>query len=230
LLDWLASEFVEGGWRLKPLHRLIVLSATYRQASKRGTHDLALARQIDPANRLLWKRAVARLDAEEIRDATLAASGELEPVIGGPSVPIKVPRRTIDCRVVRNLPDALLDAFDAPDGNSTAPRRIVTITATQALLLINGDWALARAQAFAARLERLEPISADVRDRVVLAYRLAFCREPQPDEIAQAVAFLDRQAHLARAPAGRSDVAADQIALVDFCHVLLNSSEFLYVD
>jgi len=230
LLDWLASEFVEGGWQLKPLHRLILLSATYRQASERSVHDLALARRIDPANRLLWKRTVERLDAEEIRDAMLATSGELEPVIGGPSVPIKSPRRTIDCRVVRNLPDALLDAFDAPDGNSTTPRRIATTTATQALFLINGGWALARAQAFAARLERLEPTSADDRDRVVLAYRLAVGRQPEPDELAAAVAFLDRHAHLARAPARRSNATADQMALVDFCHVLLNSNEFLYID
>jgi hypothetical protein len=230
LLDWLASEFVAGGWQLKPLHRLILLSATYRQASQRGTRDLAAARQIDPANRLLWKRTVQRLDAEEIRDAMLAASGELEPMIGGPSVPISVPRRTIDCRVVRNLPDALLDAFDAPDGNSTTPHRIATTSGTQALLLINGAWTLARAQAFAARLERLKPASADEQDRVVLAYRLAFGRPPQPGELAQAVSFLDRQAHLARLAATRSDVTPGQIALVDFCHVLLNSNEFLYVD
>ncbi len=230
LLDWLASEFVEGGWQLKPLHRLILLSATYRQASKRSMRDLAVARRIDPANRLLWKRTVQRIDAEEIRDAMLVTSGELEPLIGGPSVPTSAPRRTIDCRVVRNLPDALLAAFDAPDGNSTAPRRIATTTATQALLLINGNWTLARAQAFAARLERLEPASADDRGRVVLAYRLAFGRQPEPAELAAAVAFLGRQAHLARAPARRSSATAEQNALVDFCHVLLNSNEYLYVD
>ncbi len=232
LLDWLASEFVDGGWQLKPLHRLILLSATYRQASERSMRDHAVARRIDPANRLNWKRTVERLDAEEIRDAMLATSGELESVIGGPSVPINAPRRTIDCRVVRNLPDALLAAFDAPDGNSTTARRIATTTATQALLLINGNWTLARAQAFAARLERFEPASADDRGRVVLAYRLALGRQPEPDELAAAVAFLDRQAHLARAPVkrSRSSASAEQNALVDFCHVLLNSNEFLYVD
>ncbi len=230
LLDWLAREFVEGGWQLKPLHRLIVLSATYRQASKRGVHELAVGRQIDPSNRLLWKRTVERLDAEEIRDAMLAASGEIEQVIGGPSVSIKMPRRTIDCRVARNLPDALLDAFDAPDGNSTTPRRIATTTTTQALLVINGGWALARAQAFAARLERLEPTSADNRDRVNQAYRLAFGREAAPDEIAQAVAFLGRHVGLAQASAKRANVTVDQSALADFCHVLLNSNEFFYID
>jgi len=112
----------------------------------------------------------------------------------------------------------------------TAPRRIATTTATQALLFFNGGWILARAQAFAVRVERLEPTSADNRDRVVLAYRLAFGRQPERNELEQAVAFLDRQARLAKAPAKRSHVAVDQTALGDFCHVLLNSNEFLYID
>jgi hypothetical protein len=230
LLDWLASEFVEGGWQLKPLHRLILLSATYRQASNRGAADLARGLRTDPANRLLWKRTVERLDAEEIRDAMLATSGELQPLFGGPSAPATVPRRTIDCRVIRNLPDALLDAFDAPDGNSTTPRRIETTTPSQALLLINGGWALARARAFAARLDRLAPASAGDRDRVVLAYRLAFAREPKRDELDAAVAFLNRQAGLGRVDAKQSSSSIEEMALIDFCHVLLNSNEFSYVD
>ena len=116
LLDWLASEFVAGGWHLKSLHRLIVTSATYRQAAHRGESELATGQRVDPENRLLWKRTVQRLDAEQIRDATLAVSGELDLSIGGPSVPPTLPRRTIDIRVVRNMTDALLEAFDAADG------------------------------------------------------------------------------------------------------------------
>ena len=104
-------------------------------------------------------------------------------MIGGPSAPTSQPRRTIDTRTIRNTRDALLDAFDAPDGNTTTPRRNTTTTATQALLLINGDWALARAEALARRLERLEPASNDDRDRIVLAYRLAFGRRPEPEEL-----------------------------------------------
>ena len=229
LLDWLATEFVANGWHIKPLHRLILTSATYRQAAQRSESDLAAGQRIDPENRLLWKRTVQRLDAEEIRDAMLAASGELDPAIGGPSVPTSRPRRTIDTRVIRNSRDALLDAFDAADGTSSTPRRNTTTTATQALLLINGEWALARAKALAARLERLEPSSTDDRDRIVLAYRLAFGRQPEPDEIAEAMAFIKRQAKLLPHSAQRSITAADHDALVDFCHVLLNSNEFLYV-
>ena len=142
---------------IKPLHRLILTSAAYRQAARRSESDLAAGQRIDPENRLLWKRTVQRLDAEEIRDAMLAASGELDPAIGGPSVPTSRPRRTIDTRVIRNIRDALLDAFDAADGTFSTPRRNTTTTATQALLLINGDWTLARAKALAARLERLQP-------------------------------------------------------------------------
>ena len=159
---------------------------------------------------MLWKRTVQRLDAEEIRDAMLAVSGELDPAIGGPSVPTTQPRRTIDTRVIRNTRDALLDAFDAPDGTCSTPRRNTTTTATQALLLINGDWTLARAKALAARLERLEPSSTDDRDRIVLAYRLAFGRQPEPDEIAEAMAFHRSAGQPARrTPAQRSNTAAD---------------------
>ena len=230
LLDRLASEFVANGWHLKPLHRQILISAAYRQAAQRSESDLALGQRIDPENRLLWKRTVQRLDAEELRDAMLAASGELDPVIGGPSAPTSRPRRTIDTRVIRNTRDALLDAFDAADGTFSTPRRNTTTTATQALLLINGEWALARAKTLAARLERLEPSSTDDGDRVVLAYHMALGRQPEADEIDEAMAFIDRQATLLPQSAKRLNAAADYDALVDFCHVLLNSNEFLYVD
>ncbi len=226
LLDWLATEFVARGWRFKPLHRLILTSAAYRQASRRSPREIAAAQQVDPEDRLLWKQTVRRLDAEEIRDAMLEVSGELEPVLGGPSVPTSQPRRTLDTRVIRNAHDALLDAFDAPDGTSPSARRNTTTTATQALLLINGDWTFARAKALAARLERRELSSIDEEDRIALAYRLALGRRPEPEEMLEAVFFLDQQAHQSPARIG----SASRSALVDFCHVLLNSNEFLYVD
>ncbi len=230
LLDWLATEFVAGGWHLKSMHRLILTSATYRQASVRSESDLATSQRIDPENRLLWKRTVQRLDAEQIRDAMLAVSGELDPAIGGPSAPTALPRRTIDTRLVRNIRDALLEAFDAADGTFSTPRRNTTTTATQALLLINGDWTLARANSLATRLERLQSSSTDNRDQIGRAYRLTFARLPEPDEIAEATAFLNHQANRLSWPAQRSKTRPDHAALVDFCHVLLNSNEFLYVD
>ena len=160
----------------------------------------------------------------------LAASGELEPAMGGPSGPTTKPRRTIDTRVIRNTRDPLLDAFDAPDGTFPTARRNNTTTATQALLLINGDWSLGRAQTLALRVQRFEPVSTNDRGRIALAYRLTCGREAEPDEIEQATAFLNRQTQLAQPPVPRVNVGADHAALVDFCHALLNSNEFLYVD
>ncbi len=230
LLDWLAKEIVRGGSRLKPLHRLIVTSASYRQSAIGSPGEVAAGRRVDPDNRLLWKRTVGRLDAEEIRDAMLAASGELAMSIGGPSATGDKARRSIDTRVVRNSPDEILDAFDAPGGTSSMPRRNTTTTAPQALLLVNGEWALGRAEAFARRLEREESASAGINQRVVSAYRLAFGRAPEPEEISEAIEFLGRQARSTGASPHRADTAALHSALVDFCHVLLNSNEFLYVD
>jgi hypothetical protein len=230
LLDWLTAEFVASGWQLKPLHRLIITSAAYRQAAKRNARDLASGQRVDPENRLLWKRSVQRLDAEEIRDAMLAASGELGPAIGGPSVPTSQPRRTIDTRVIRNARDTMLDAFDAPDGNATIARRNTTTTATQALLLINGEWALARAGGLAARIARSQDGPTSYHDRVVSAYRLTVGRVPEPEEISESISFLSRQSDVPRPAGKRANSQPGHGALVDFCHVLLNSNEFLYVD
>ncbi|AMV37768.1 PSD1 and planctomycete cytochrome C domain-containing protein [Planctomyces sp. SH-PL62] len=221
LLDWLARRFVADGRRFKALNRLIVTSAAYRQSTFRPESEVEEARLIDPADRLLWKRPVMRLEAEEIRDAMLAVSGELAPARGGPAVDATTPRRSIDCKVVRNRRDPILDAFDAPDGFNSTGLRNTTTTVTQTLQMINGPWTLARAKAFAARLDRL---TADVKEqgeardsaRIALAYRLTAGRDPDDDEKAAGLAFLDRP-----------DEAE---ALVDYCHVLLNSSEFLYVD
>jgi hypothetical protein len=160
----------------------------------------------------------------------LSTSDELKLTIGGPSALSDQTRRTIDTRIIRNSPDTLLEAFDGPDGIASAPRRNITTSPPQALYLINGVWALARAEAFAARLERAQPSSTGYEDRVSLAFRLAFGRSPEPDETADAIAFLSQQARSTGAAPHRSDVAADHTALVDFCHVLFNSNEFMYVD
>lgn len=186
LLDWLAATFVENGWRFKPLHRQIVTSATYRQNALRPMP--AAARQADPQNRLLWRMSIRRLDAEQIRDAMLVASGELDAKAGGPSADINSTRRSIYCRVVRNARDPLLEVFDVADGFSSTDRRNVTTTPTQSLLMINGDWPLARAKSFATRLtrEKLEPQD----DLVEHAYRIVFGRRPTDVERQSAAAFI----------------------------------------
>jgi hypothetical protein len=156
----------------------------------------------------------------------LAVSGDLDPRIGGPAVEASRNRRTIETRILRNAPDAMLTAFDAPDGSGSMPRRDTTTTSTQALMLLNGPWTLDRARAFAGRLERLSPGSAGHRDHVLLAYRLAMVRPPEPGEVDQAAAFIAQTGTSART--GRP--ANPAAGLVDFCHVLFNCNEFLYVD
>jgi hypothetical protein len=228
LLNWLASQLAASGWRLKPLHRLIMTSAVYRQLAQRSESEVETARRLDPDNRLLWKRTVQRLDAEEIRDAMLVVSGELDASIGGPSAESSRSRRSIDTKMIRNSQDPLLDSFDAPDGYNSAGRRNTTTTATQALLLINGSWTQARAGALADRLERFAPracADADSR-RIIEAYRLVYGRAADGEELSAAMAFLASQARRVSAATGESH----HEPLVDFCHALLNSSEFLYVD
>ncbi|WP_165228595.1 PSD1 and planctomycete cytochrome C domain-containing protein [Aquisphaera insulae] len=239
LLDWLATEFVANGWSLKHVHRLIVTSTAYRQAAGHPRADLA--RKVDPENRLLWHWSTRRLEVEPIRDAMLAASGELDlAAMGGPASDPAAPRRTVYTRVMRNTRDPLGEAFDGPDGSITTPRRDVTVTPIQALLMINGSWPMARARAMA---DRLSASASDDRGRVDLAYRLAFGRAPSPDERGDAIIFLHDQALRAAPPeavaggggkgvgiAAAPSSTGAAVALVDFCHALLNSSEFLYVD
>jgi hypothetical protein len=228
LLDWLASKFVASGWRLKPLHRLIMTSAVYRQSAQRSESEVETARGLDSDNRLLWKRTVQRLDAEEIRDAMLAVSGELDTTLGGPSAESSDPRCSIDTKVIRNSRDALLDSFDAPDGYNSTGRRTTTTTATQALLLINGTWTQARARALADRLDQLvsRTCQEHVTHQITTAYKLVYGRAPDGEELSAAKAFLVKQSQRFSAPQGESR----HESLVDFCHALMNSNEFLYVD
>jgi len=227
LLDWLAAEFVERGWSLKHLHRLIVTSAAYRQASvaasggSRGTPKTA-----DPENRLVGRMSVRRLDAEQARDAMLAASGELVLDAGGPAVVADKPRRSVYTRAYRNAPDALLASLDAADGLNTCARRNVTVTPTQSLLLLNGPGTLARAGAFAARV--MPANGRDMPAGVVHAYRLAFGRPPTTAEAAEAAVFLRQQVGLAKGQPVTPE--RRKAAWTDFCHALLNSNEFLYID
>ena len=114
LLDYLATQLVDNGWRLKELHRELVTSATYRQTALRAMPDKA--RVVDPANHLLWKMPTRRLEAEQIRDAMLVASGTLSFTVGGEGVDAAQPRRAIYTKVIRNKKDVLLEVFDVADG------------------------------------------------------------------------------------------------------------------
>ena len=213
LLDWLAATFVEKGWSLKAMHRLMVTSATYRQSSiqssvssvQSGTRtqvaslntdslntEHSRARSLDPENRLLSSFPVRRLEAEQIRDAILAVTGQLklEPA-GGPSTDQLTPRRSIYSKWLRNAPDPLLNVFDLAEPFQSVAQRNVTTTPPQALLLLNSQMMLRHARAFAQRLEQEHPSSDD--EMVNAAYRLAFSRAPKAAERAGALQFLKEQ-------------------------------------
>ncbi len=200
LLDWLADELIRSRWSLKHVQRLIVLSATYRQSAQSN----AQAAAVDADNRLLWRFAPRRLEAEAVRDAMLAVSGQLNPKMGGPSYrpfTIKVfnstfydlldeatpvmQRRTVYRMSVNSARNPVLDALDCPDSSVKSPRRAVTTTPLQALELMNNAFVLRQARSFAERVVREGGENPAVR--VALAYRLALGREPTGAEQERAV-------------------------------------------
>ncbi len=195
LLDFLATQFVADGWSLKKLHRLILTSATYRQGSQlaagKATVAAANPQLVDPENKLLWRFPTRRLDAEQIRDALLAVTGDLKPAAGGPGVNSDQPRRAIYTKIMRNLRDPLNDVFDAPFWFTSASSRDTTTTPVQSLFLINSQRMLQRAKAFADRLQKES--GKDDAGAVARAYLLAFGRAPSTDETAAALAFLREQ-------------------------------------
>jgi len=231
LLDYLAARFVEGGWRRKPLHRMILLSSTYRQGSHSPTDRVGTEK--DPENRLLWRFSRRRLEAEEIRDAMLQVSGRLNLKAGGESVVVPVDqelvdllykpsqwivtkslferdRRSVYLLAKRNLQLPFMEVFDHPSLQSSCPRRSTSTHAPQALELLNGRTSNDLAKSFAERL-RHEAGPAPL-DRARLAYRLATGRLPTEAESELALAFLETQ------------------PLEDFALALFNLNAFLYVE
>ncbi|MEX2581358.1 MAG: PSD1 and planctomycete cytochrome C domain-containing protein [Verrucomicrobiales bacterium] len=197
LLDWLTKRFLDGEWKLKPLHRLVMTSATYRQTARReptSTENIA-----DSANRLLWRFPPQRLDAEQIRDAVLAVSGELAHREGGPSVEGDKPNRSVYVKKRRNKKDAMMGGFDVPSGFSSEPDRMETTTPNQSLMLVNGEFTLSRATAFAERI--LSGDDSIDADRVREAYLIAYGREALPEEVENALAFVEAQTTTIEAPA-----------------------------
>jgi mono/diheme cytochrome c family protein len=227
LLDWLAVEFRDSGGSFKKLHRLIVLSAAYRQSSA----DNPEAAKLDADARYLWRMSRQRLDAEEVRDAVLAVSGKLDLKMGGPGFElfrfkddhspvydhtavdkINDPanwRRTVYRFTVRSVPNPFLDCLDCADPNVNTPVRNTTLTALQALALLNDPFMLKQADCFA---ERLRKISDDPTKRAEAAYRLAFGRLPTVKE-RDALTEYAKKHGLAKA-----------------CRVLFNANEFVFVD
>lgn len=224
LLDYLAARFMAGGWRPKAIHRLIMLSSTYRQSS---AYNEQAARQ-DAECRLLWRFAPRRLEAEAIRDCVLSASGVLDLRMGGPGYDVFQPntsyvkvyqpkiefgpaewRRMIYQHKPRMEQDATFGQFDCPDASGVISRRNVSTTALQALNLLNAPFMIQQAERFAARLERE---ANTPEERIRRAFWLAFGRAPAEDELAAA-----------------ERLVADE-GLMIFCRALFNANEFLYVN
>jgi mono/diheme cytochrome c family protein len=244
LLDWLAAEFMAHGWSVKHMQRLIVTSATYRQNSisdcgfriADSTNPKSAIRNpqsrdpraIDADNRLLWRFPPQRLEAEAIRDAILAVSGNLDLRMGGPGFDLFEPndnyvkvytpkksfgpaewRRMIYQSRPRMQPDDTFGAFDCPDGGQIAPKRTVSTTPLQALNLLNSPFLLQQANLFAERLRR--EAGDDAGAQVRRGFRLAFGREPSAEEQTAAVALVKEH------------------GLPALCRALFNANEFLFV-
>jgi cytochrome c553 len=221
LLNWLATELIANGWRLKPIHKLIMLSAAYKQDSG---FDKARA-AVDADNRLLWRWTPRRLEAESIRDTLLAVSGTLDEHLFGPgTLDPNHQRRSIYFFVKRSQMPLSMVLFDAPDTLSGTEQRATTTIAPQALLLMNNHLVRTSAEAFAHRLEADRGKSN--ADAVRRGYLLAVTRPPTASELDDAVQFLQEQAKAYKAD-GKPN--ADFLALADFCHVLMELNEFIYI-
>jgi hypothetical protein len=243
LLDWLAAELVDRGWSLKHIHRLILTSATYRQSSDTQPAGRASPRapflvqkgspgvspsQVDAGNRLLWRFASRRLEAEPLRDSILAVAGRLDLRMGGPGwspfepndnyVRVYTPkqsfepgdfRRMIYGSVVRQRPDGVFGAFDCPDGSQVAPKRTRSTTPLQALNLLNSGFMIQAAAMFARRLEADSGPGAP--GQAQRAFELAFQRSPSGPELEAAAELIRRH------------------GIEALCRALFNANEFLYV-
>jgi hypothetical protein len=255
LLDWLAAEFVSNGWSIKKMHRLIVTSATYRQSSAYRED----AGKVDSSNRLLWRYPRVKMEGEAIRDSTLYVSGLLNSKMAGPSVlpplppnmnvsrrwgwettsdPAEQNRKSVYIFVRRNVLYPMLQEMNSPDTLRSCAQRDSTVTAPQALTLLNSDLVLGWAQGFSSRV--LKEAGSSVPAQIDYAYRLAYSRPPTASEKDTALTFFGRHEGIVE-----KRIAADEkvalpefmpegvdkahaVALVDFCQMLLNSNEFVY--
>ena len=254
LLDWLASELMRQDWSLKPLHRTIMLSRTYRQQSIRSPK----LDEVDPTNRLYARMTARRLEAESLRDAVLSASGYLIDEMYGPPVPVKedavgqivlgkedldgerkpkkgeqefsgAARRSVYIQVRRSRPLAVLETFDIATVTPNCTKRNASNVATQALLMMNSQFVIDQAATMAARLTKTEP---DVDNQLRAAWKQCFARKLDGKTLSQLTAFVDSQAEAIRSHDEKlsDDDDVRQRALASACQAMMSSNAFLYVD
>lgn len=245
LLDFLAAEFVRGGWSVKQLHRLILTSRAYRMSS-RAENRTALA--ADQDNTLLWRQNLRRVEAEVVRDTMLAVSGALNPKRGGPSVFPRLPkevhttqdsagkgwedspadeqnRRSVYLVVKRALKVPLLECLDFANSTSGTGTRPTTTVAPQALMLLNDSFVQTQAATFAERIRR--EAGPRTEAQITRAFQLAVQREPTKAEARAGRALLADQVEHAQRE-GSAEPA--NVALTSLCRALLNLNEVVYVD
>jgi cytochrome c553 len=222
LLDFLATELIKNGWRLKPIHKLIMLSAVYQQSAEPDAHKVA----VDSENKLFWHRPRMRLEAEVIRDAMLAVSGSLDEKLFGPgTLDPNHKRRSIYFFVKRSQLVPMMTLFDGPDTLQGLELRASTIVAPQALMLMNNANIRGYARSFAARIRPKD--GSALEDAIRSAYLIALARPPRDEELQDATQFVREQAESYDA-GKKSD--PQQLALADFCQVLMELNEFIYID
>jgi mono/diheme cytochrome c family protein len=238
LLDWLAVEFMDSGWSMSHLHKIIMTSTAYLQSSARSVEF----NQIDPDNRYYWRKSLMRLEAEVLRDRMLTATGQLDRTQFGKPLPVKEDdagqvivedshkRRSLYIQQRRTRPVALMKAFDAPVMVTNCDLRQSSTVATQSLMLMNGDFVLSQAAHLAALTTNGD--ESTFEQRVDRAWQLALCRMPTKEESELAVTFLNAQlaaiaAEQTKLPEGTTPAMQ---AVTNLCQALLTSNEFLYVD
>jgi mono/diheme cytochrome c family protein len=234
LLEWLATDLVQNGWRLKRLHKMMMTSAVYMQASEANdplaetvaVHDgnvLADRLKVDRENKYLWKFPVRRLEAEAIRDTMLSVAGVLDPQPYGPgTLDQNMRRRSIYFFIKRSQLIPMMVLFDWPEHQVGIGNRSVTTIAPQALAFMNSSQARDYAVAFAKRLG-----DVDDRAKIVAAYRLAFGRQPLDHEVEIGQRFLAQQTSMYKE---QGNAAAAEMAAVDLCQAILSMNELIYVD
>jgi hypothetical protein len=256
LLDWLATEFVRSGWSLKHLHRLILASTAYRQSSHRSTDETnpektggqsVSPETVDPENQLLWRMPLRRLESEIIRDAILTVSGQIEQRLGGPPISIKLNldgsveidtsklsspggqyRRSLYLYARRRYQLTELSVFDQPVIATNCTHRTHSAAVSQSLTMLNGKFIFDQASHFASRV-RAEA-GTDHNRRIERAFHLALIRKPSAREFSLSRKLLREQSARYRKQKKMTVEQSADAALVDFCQMVLNTNEFLYVE
>jgi len=220
LLNWLASELIRGGWKLKPLHKLIMTSAVYMQAGE----ITPSGKQHDPENLLLWRRSSRRLEAEIIRDSLLTVSGTLDrKMFGKGTLDPRSTRRSIYFTVKRSQLIPILQLFNAPDAMQGIATREESTVAPQALVLLNSPIIRDLATKFTAQVRPNSETS--IEQSINRAYQVALARPATDSERAAMTTFIQRQKK-----SRGTDANAESLAVRDFCHLLLCMNEFIYID